>query len=201
MKKWMTFVLTLVCELGLAGCGRSMNDVIGKEPDFAGIVQLVMDDYIVVNVNEDEVVYENYPVLMVSLNVEIKDSYLDYSVGDEVVVYYDGNITDGEPTTVDTVYALTLRTPANREAEKWDLIPMVIVDGELYLDTGRESTVEGRCGLMDGEITSTVESWEKPTEDDQSNFGTGYGYQYGTAGTIEIYINEKWWVFVSEEAR
>lgn len=78
---------------------------------------------------------------------------------------------------------------------------MVMVNGELYLDTGRESTVEGRCGVMDGEITSTVEGWEKPTEDDQSNFGTGYGYQYGTAGTIEIYMNEKWWVFVSEEAR
>ena len=27
------------------------------------------------------------------------------------------------------------------EAEKWDLIPMVMVNGELYLDTGYESTV------------------------------------------------------------
>lgn len=114
MKK---IVLVLVCILSLVGCGRSMNDVIGKEPDFVGIVQAVSDDYIIVNVNEDDVVYENCPVVQVSLNVEIKDSYLSYSVGDEVVVYYDGNITEGNPAIVDNVYALTLRTPANRETE------------------------------------------------------------------------------------
>lgn len=53
----------------------------------------------------------------VSLDVEIRDSYMHYSVGDEVVVYYDGNIVAGDPARVDTVYALTLRTPANRETE------------------------------------------------------------------------------------
>ena len=54
--------------------------------------------------------------------------------------------------------------------------------------------------MMDGEITSTVESSEQPTEDNQSNFGVGYGYQIGVEeGTIEVYINEKWWVF--EEVR
>lgn len=86
--------------------------------------------------------------------------------------------------------------------EHWDLIPMVMVNGELYLDTGYESTAEGRCGVMDGEITSSVEGWERPAEDDQSNFGTGYGYQYGsTEGTVELYINDSWWVYATEEAR
>ena len=345
MKKIIIFLLTALCLWGLTGCGRSMNDVIGKEPEFVGIVETVMEDCIMVAVNEDEEIYEQAPVLMVSLDVEIKDSYLDYSVGDEVVVYYDGNITVGEPTLVDTVYALTLRTPASRATEKesspdsvtfeakvlevkngyflvepvegswelnsadqievpvehldaglepqvgdiikitysgeiqesyparisevfgveiveeadtiafhdkvfhksdllqetlewlekynalteeeqlaisgipadlyelcgypkagevaveehWDMPSMVMVDGELYLSTGYESSVEGRCGMMDGQITSTVEGWEKPTEDDQSNFGTGYGYQYGlTEGTIEIYMNEKWWIYATE---
>ena len=32
---------------------------------------------------------------------------------------------------------------------------------------------------MDGEITSTVDGTEIPTEDNQSNFGSGFGYQYG----------------------
>lgn len=79
---------------------------------------------------------------------------------------------------------------------------MVMVNGIVYLDTGYESMVDGRCGVMDGEITSAVNGNEKPTVNDQSNFGTGYGYQYGTSnGTIEIYINDKWWVFATEEAR
>lgn len=92
--------------------------------------------------------------------------------------------------------------PAVADDEKWDLIPMVMVDGELYLDTGHESTVEGRCGVMDGEITSTVDGSEQPTENNQSNFGIGFGYQYGSQeGTIEIYMNEKWWIYATEEVR
>ena len=76
---------------------------------------------------------------------------------------------------------------------------IVQVNGTLYLDTGENSTVTGRCGNMDGEITSSVARTERPTEDDQSNFGAGYGYQYGAAsGTIEIFINNDWRVFAAE---
>lgn len=85
---------------------------------------------------------------------------------------------------------------------EWDRIPMVMVNGELYLDTGKESTVMARCGMMDGEITSQVDGSKAPTMDNQSNFGTGYGYQYGPIeGTIEIKMNGKWWIFATEEAR
>ena len=81
-------------------------------------------------------------------------------------------------------------------------IPMVIVDGELYLDTGYDSTIEGRWGVMDGEITSTVDGTERPIKDNQSNFGKDIGYQYGTTeGTIEIYQNEKWRIFATEDVR
>ena len=90
----------------------------------------------------------------------------------------------------------------DKSTETWDLIPMVMVNGTLYLDTGHESNVEARCGVMDGEITSQVDGSKQPTVDDQSNFGTGYGYQYGaTEGTIELFMNGKWWIFATEEAR
>lgn len=78
-------------------------------------------------------------------------------------------------------------------------IPMIMVDGRLYYDTGKESTIEGRCGVMDGKITSNVEGSEIPTEDNQSNFGTGFEYQYGDDDTIEIFMNEKWIVFEHRE--
>jgi len=32
--------------------------------------------------------------------------------------------------------------------------------------------MDARCGTMDGEITSTVDGTEIPTEDNQSNFGS-----------------------------
>jgi len=77
---------------------------------------------------------------------------------------------------------------------------MVRIDGKLYYDTGRESIMDARCGTMDGEITSTVDGTEIPTEDNQSNFGSGFGYQYGAEDdTIEIYMNEKWFVFEYRE--
>ena len=90
------------------------------------------------------------------------------------------------------------KNPTNES--KTARIPMV--DGELYMDTGYDSTIEGRCGVMDGEITSTVDGTERPIKDNQSNFGKDIGYQYGTTeGTIEIYQNEKWRIFATEDVR
>ena len=77
---------------------------------------------------------------------------------------------------------------------------MVMVDGVLYADTGRPSSVTARCGTMDGEITSTVEAGQVPSQDNQSNFGADYGYQFGfEEGTIEVYIGQEWVVFAPAE--
>ncbi len=40
------------------------------------------------------------------------------------------------------------------EGIKYDLIQMVMINGEIYIDTGKESTIMSRCGVMYGEITS-----------------------------------------------
>lgn len=85
------------------------------------------------------------------------------------------------------------------ENELAELMPMVQVNGVTYFDTGTESTITGRCGTYDGEIESCVDSTQIPTEDNQSNFGTGYGYQFGRKGTIEVLIDGKWIVFEADE--
>lgn len=92
------------------------------------------------------------------------------------------------------------REKSAAQEEKWAMIPMVMVNGELYLDTGYEGS-GGKCGVMDGKITSAVDGSEKPGKDDQSNFGSGYGYQYGEEGTIEVCIDGKWWTYATEEKR
>ena len=77
---------------------------------------------------------------------------------------------------------------------------MLMVDGVLYEDAGCEDTTEGRCGNMDGEITSYVESWQQPEEDGQSNFGSGFGYQIGMEpDTLEILQDGHWLVFRAVE--
>ena len=119
-------------------------------------------------------------------------------IGDVIEIEYSGEILETYPAQIADVYGIKII----KEAETWDLIPMVMVNGTLYLDTGHESKIEARCGVMDGEITSQVDRNKQPSVDDQSNFGTGYGYQYGaTEGTIELFMNGRWWIFATEEAR
>ena len=203
MKKYISLFLTLICALSLLGCSnKSMNYIIKNKPSVTGIVEEVYADHVIVY-SEEADGYPNGSNWSISLNVENKDSYTNVVVGDEIVFYYDGMAMETDPLQVSTVYAITLKTPADRNKEEFgDLVPMIMVNGELYLDTGRESTIEVRCGMMDGEIISTVDGTEQPTKDNESNFGTGYGYQYGSQeGTIEIYMNDKWWIFATEEVR
>lgn len=118
--------------------------------------------------------------------------------GDTVEIAYNGEILESYPAQLGEVYKITLVEQAKTDT-MWDRIPMARINGKLYYDTGRESTVSGRCGTMDGEITSTVDGTEIPMEDNQSNFGSGFGYQYGADDTIEIFMNEKWFIFEYRE--
>ena len=77
----------------------------------------------------------------------------------------------------------------------------VMVNGDIYIDTNQKSTLTGRCGNMDGNIDSECDANELPTKNNQGNFGTGYGFQYGPMeGTIEIKMeDDNWYVFATEK--
>ena len=79
-----------------------------------------------------------------------------------------------------------------------DRRPMVMIDGIIYLETENSKGELLTSDVIDGKITSEVDRGELPTQNDQSNFGTGYYYRYGEAGTVEVIINGKWWVFEAE---
>ena len=113
MKKWMAFVLAAVCLMSIAGCGRTMDYIIANEPSVTGIVEEVHDKYILIHIETDG--YPNGADCTVSLDAENKDSMTHFSVGDEVVVYYDGAIAESSPLQISTVYAITLLTPARHE--------------------------------------------------------------------------------------
>ena len=95
---------------------KSMNDVIENAPSIHGNVTEVHETYMIIHF-----VTSGYPYgadCSVSLTPVYGDSYTDVSVGDEVVVYFDGKIMETDPLQLGTVYAITLKTPANRsEAE------------------------------------------------------------------------------------
>ena len=110
MKKFIALVLALVSILTLAGCVRSMNYIISNEPSITGIVQKITNDSVLMENESGE--------YWVSLDVENKDSLTHFSLGDEIVVYYDGNIAESYPMQISTVYAITLKTPADRAEDE-----------------------------------------------------------------------------------
>lgn len=114
--KLMALALTLICTLGLVGCNnRSMNYIIENEPSVTGIVKKVRGNSMIIYLETES--YPNGTNCKVSLAAENKDSYTSVSVGDEVVVYYNGKIAESYPLQINTVYAITLKTPANQVTE------------------------------------------------------------------------------------
>ena len=110
MKKALALILALVCLLSLAGCDRrSMNYIIQNAPSIQGIVTDTTATAILMENADGE--------YWVSLDVQNGDSMTHFSVGDEVVVYFDGNIAETYPMQITTVYAIILRTPADRTEE------------------------------------------------------------------------------------
>ena len=102
----------LAAELGMAsGPGKpvekvSMNHIIANEPNITGVVK---------DTGEKAVLIENENgEYWVSLAVENKDSMTSFRIGDEVVVYFDGMVAESYPMQINTVYAITLKTPAER---------------------------------------------------------------------------------------
>jgi len=114
MKKLTAIALTAALLLTLTGCSRrSMNYIISHAPNVTGIVEEVHEDYLIIY-SETAQGYPNGSRWQISLHTENKDSYTDAAPGDEIVVYHDGTVMETDPLRVGTVYAITLKEPADR---------------------------------------------------------------------------------------
>ena len=112
MKKYLLIVLLMICVLGLVGCNnKSLNYIISNEPSITGIIS---------EVNGSSILLENESgEYVVSLNVENSDGiYSPIQVGDEVTVYYGGNIAESYPMQINKVYAILLKEPADRSVNE-----------------------------------------------------------------------------------
>lgn len=73
------------------------------------------------------------------------------------------------------------------------LISAVMVDGELYKDTGYINNLV-KCGTMDGKIEKVVPTNEFPKNDGESNFDK-CEYQYAGEGFLTVYYEGKYLLF------
>lgn len=201
MKRMVTRIAAALAALALSGCGsapgRQTSEVTDPKLYFDATVLEVREHSVLVEPLEGAEERNTADQISVSTDgVGEENSIATLAAmqpGDTIRIGYHGGIAETYPAGIDSAFVIAFADDTARETS--DLPPMVMVDGALYYDTGNESAIDGRCGVMDGEITSAVSASEIPAADDQSNFGTGYGYQYTGEGQIEIYMNEKWMVF------
>lgn len=73
-------------------------------------------------------------------------------------------------------------------------VKMIKIDGELYYDTGLDSSLIPRCGTLDGSLVKSVNEFEVPQGDGESNFETS-GYQNATGITKEVPLEGNWRIF------
>ena len=205
MKRMVARIAAALAALALSGCGSAPGDKTSEVTDpklyFDATVLEVREHSVLVEPLEGAEEGNTADQISVGTDSISEESSVGTLAalrpGDTIRIGYHGGITETYPAGIDSAFAIAFADDA--AAGQSDLATMVMVDGALYYDTGEESTIDGRCGVMDGEITSAVSASEIPATDDQSNFGTGYGYQYTGEGQIEIYMNEKWMVFEERE--
>ena len=120
MKKFSIFVLLCISLFCFSGCeNKSMNYIIENKPSVIGFVEEVHENFIIMY-SDSAKGYPSGSRWQISLDVVNKDSYLGVAAGDEIVVYYDGNVMETDPLKVGKVYAITLKTPADRTVNEGD---------------------------------------------------------------------------------
>lgn len=79
-----------------------------------------------------------------------------------------------------------------------DLRPMLMVDGNLYLETHRSISSKIDEATVRWQISSTVAQSQKPSQNGQSNFGA-IGALYTTFGEdLAVQLNGQWFLFEKE---
>ena len=114
MKKLVGLLFVIMMGLSLCACGTKGNTInnIQNEPSIVGVITEVQDQYIQIYIEKDG--YPSGALCNVSLNVENKDNlYSPMKVGDEVVVYFSGEIAESYPMQINKVYGITLQKPVS----------------------------------------------------------------------------------------
>ena len=210
MKKKSLFLVVIailaMMILVLSGCSESLGEIkTGVYYSRERLASLTIGEDESFVLNRDIATSYNptgtYTIEGDKLLLKSNEGIIEFKISDDMLIFESGEIAESL-IKKGTEFIYEDNKEERDDSLKWDLIPMVMVDDNLYLDTGYESVVEDKAHVIDGEITLEVDGSEKPFNNDQSNFGTGYEYKYGEINeTIEIFINGKWWIFATEQVK
>lgn len=106
MRKLLLGFITIVLSVCISGCSKDINYIIDHEPSMKGTVLEIKDGYARIEASQSEDTIADNEEILVTLDVERKDSSTDFEIGDKVAVYYDGDIAEGDPASIEKVYAI-----------------------------------------------------------------------------------------------
>lgn len=211
MKRSYVVILIMMFML-LSGCvknGENMADETGGEYSLTGVVLDISEQSVHMSVLDNEHVLASGDEITFPITDSLRETY-DFmpQTGDTIAVTIKDQIAESFPLQVEAISwnpvmseennsEAEVETEIETEAETADDPAMIMVNGTLYYDSGEISSVL-RCGMMDGEITDSVDTI--PEKDNQSNFGTGYGYQY-MDGQIDVCMEDEWHIFIPYEKK
>ncbi len=223
MKKILKLFTLCIITFSFAACGSTNTDngdssASGGSTDSAEtvyfeatVLEIAETSLLVEPVENSEELKsaDQFSVALSGLESSELDALLsELKAGDIVGIEYNGMIAESYPAQITGLSVQKVSdasesadSPASASAvepETTGFVRMAMVNDKLFVDTGEVSNAL-RCGTMDFNLDSSVEQGA-PTENYQTNFGTGYGGQYGTRqNRIEIYFDEEWHIFACNE--
>lgn len=98
------------------------------------------------------------------------------------------------------IYTANGGADTENASELWAMRPMIMVDGILYLDTGKEVAGNVDDSAVLGQITSVVDASKKPAEHGQCNFENGMNAKYAACEEgMAVFLENKWFFFEKEQ--
>ena len=196
MKKIITLLL-LIFSLTIAGCSQEprQGDYEAKY-FFDAAVMEVGDDHLLVEITDiGNTAFAADTKAEVSIEAMADGDYSAFSVGDFVRVLLASNVkADADSVKPLSVYKIDETGQPIDRAILSDYPPLVMIGGKLYQDSDKAASA-AKDDRQDGQIASTCDGL--PTENNQSNFGTGYAWQYGEDNTVYIKLENGWFAFTA----
>ena len=91
--------------------------------------------------------------------------------------------------------AVKTEEETEEDSAEEELPVMVMINGKLYYDSSeKRDPALKTCGTMDGKIWSWI-AGSVPFEDDMSNIGKDWEYQYGGEDEIDLKMEDGWHIF------
>ena len=204
MKK---IALVLVAAMVLVFTGCEKKETISMPFDVADVNNIEMYRNVVPNSAEKQVITKTddiEDIYFLFSGLEVSDKKTEPVAGGTVTSFRFNLSND---TSYEIIYCAEAVKSGRLKLPEEKLDYFTAADIESYWDNYQYEIVPVSENELPGQeetqewdkIPSTVDGSEIPTKDNQSNFGTGFEYQYGADNTIEIFMNEKWIVFEQRE--